>query len=36
MLANDLALALEQASDHLLATGYALRELAFTQAGVRT
>lgn len=36
MLANDLALALELASDHLLATGYALRELAFTQAGVRT
>jgi uncharacterized protein Yka (UPF0111/DUF47 family) len=35
MLANDLAMALELASDHLLTTGYALRELAFTQAGIR-
>jgi uncharacterized protein Yka (UPF0111/DUF47 family) len=35
MLANDLAVALEAASDHLLTAGYALREVAFDQAGVR-
>jgi uncharacterized protein Yka (UPF0111/DUF47 family) len=32
MLANDLAMTLELASDHLLVAGYALRELAFDQA----
>ena len=35
MLANDLALALELASDHLLAASYALRDVAFDKAGVR-
>ncbi len=35
MLANDLAIALELASDRLLAAAYALRDLAFDQAGVR-
>lgn len=35
MLANDLAIALEQASDRLLAAAYALRDLAFDKAGVR-
>jgi len=35
MLANDLACALESASDHLLNAGYALRDVAFDQAGVR-
>ena len=32
MLANDLAMALELASDHLLVAGYALRDVAFDQA----
>ena len=35
MVANDLALALEAASDHLLATGYALRDMVFQKAEVR-
>ncbi len=35
MLANDLAGALEMASDRLLAAAYALRDLAFDKAGVR-
>jgi len=35
MLANDLAGALELASDRLLAAAYALRDLAFDKAGVR-
>jgi len=35
MLANDLAVALELASDRLLVAGYALRDLAFDQAGAR-
>jgi uncharacterized protein Yka (UPF0111/DUF47 family) len=35
MLANDLAVALEDASDRLLTTAYALREVAFDKAGVR-
>jgi len=35
MLANDLAIALELASDRLLVAGYALRDLAFDQAGAR-
>jgi len=35
MLANDLAAALEAASDHLLMAAYGLRDLAFDQAGVR-
>lgn len=35
MLANDLAGALELASDRLLAAAYGLRDLAFDQAGVR-
>jgi len=35
MLANDLAATLELASDRLLAAAYALRDLAFDQAGVR-
>lgn len=35
MLANDLALALESASDHLLVTGYALRNVAFNKTGVQ-
>jgi uncharacterized protein Yka (UPF0111/DUF47 family) len=35
MLANDLAAALESASDRLLAAAYALREVAFDKAGVR-
>lgn len=35
MLANDLAGALELASDRLLAAAYALRDLAFDNAGVR-
>jgi len=35
MLANDLAAALELASDRLLAASYALRDLAFDQAEVR-
>jgi len=33
MLANDLAMTLELASDRLLSAGYALRELVFNQAG---
>ena len=33
MLANDLAVTLELASDRLLAAGYALREVAFNRAG---
>ena len=36
MLANDLAGTLELASDRLLAAAYALRELAFDNAGART
>lgn len=35
MLANDLALALESASDHLLTTGYALRDVAFNRTRVQ-
>lgn len=35
MLANDLAIALELASDRLLVAGYALRDSAFDQAGAR-
>jgi uncharacterized protein Yka (UPF0111/DUF47 family) len=35
MLANDLAVALELASDRLLVAGYALRDLACGQAGAR-
>jgi uncharacterized protein Yka (UPF0111/DUF47 family) len=35
MLANDLAAALESASDHLLTAAYALRDVAFNKAGVR-
>jgi len=35
MLANDLAVALEAASDHLLGAAYGLRDLAFDEAGVR-
>jgi hypothetical protein len=35
MLANDLAAALEDASDRLLAAAYALRDVAFGKAGVR-
>ena len=35
MLANDLAVALEAASDHLLGAAYGLRDLAFDKAGVR-
>lgn len=35
MLANDLAATLELASDRLLVAAYALRDLAFDQAGVR-
>lgn len=35
MLANDLAMALELASDRLLVAGYALRELAFEQVGAQ-
>jgi uncharacterized protein Yka (UPF0111/DUF47 family) len=35
MLANDLAIALELASDRLLVAGYALRDAAFEQAGAR-
>jgi uncharacterized protein Yka (UPF0111/DUF47 family) len=35
MLANDLALTLELASDRLLVVAYALRDVAFDQAGVR-
>jgi uncharacterized protein Yka (UPF0111/DUF47 family) len=34
MLANDLAMTLELASDRLLSAGYSLRELAFNKAGV--
>jgi uncharacterized protein Yka (UPF0111/DUF47 family) len=34
MLANDLAIALESASDRLLAAEYALRDVAFDKAGV--
>ena len=33
MLANDLAIALELASDHLLAAGYGLRDLALSKTG---
>ena len=36
MLANDLAMTLELASDRLLAAGYALRDVAFDQAGARS
>jgi uncharacterized protein Yka (UPF0111/DUF47 family) len=35
MLANDLAIALELASDRLLVAGYALRDVAFGEAGGR-
>ena len=35
MLANDLAMTLELASDRLLVAGYALRDVAFDQAGAR-
>ena len=35
MLANDLAAALEDASDRLLTAAYALRDVAFDKAGVR-
>lgn len=35
MLANDVAVALEAASDHLLGAAYGLRDLAFDKAGVR-
>ncbi len=35
MLANDLAIALELASDRLLVAGYALRDIAFEQIAVR-
>ena len=35
MLANDLAVALEDASDRLLSAAYALRDIAFDKAGVR-
>lgn len=35
MLANDLAIALELASDRLLVAGYALRDVAFGQAGAQ-
>jgi len=35
MLANDLAVALESASDHLLTAGYTLRDVAFDKAAVR-
>jgi uncharacterized protein Yka (UPF0111/DUF47 family) len=35
MLANDLAATLEDASDRLLAAGYALRDVAFDKTGVR-
>jgi uncharacterized protein Yka (UPF0111/DUF47 family) len=35
MLANDLAVTLEAASDRLLAAGYALRDVAFDRTGVR-
>jgi uncharacterized protein Yka (UPF0111/DUF47 family) len=35
MLANDLAATLEEASDRLLAAGYALRDVAFDKTGVR-
>jgi uncharacterized protein Yka (UPF0111/DUF47 family) len=36
MLANDLAMTLELASDRLLVAGYALRDVAFDQAGARS
>jgi uncharacterized protein Yka (UPF0111/DUF47 family) len=36
MLANDLAMTLESASDRLLVAGYALRDVAFDQAGARS
>ncbi|HEX5356423.1 MAG TPA: phosphate transport regulator [Aquabacterium sp.] len=36
MLANDLAMTLELASDRLLAAGYGLRELAFDKAGAQS
>ena len=36
MLANDLAMALELASDRLLVAGYALRDVAFDQAGAQS
>ena len=36
MLANDLAIALELASDRLLVAGYVLRDVAFDQAGARS
>jgi uncharacterized protein Yka (UPF0111/DUF47 family) len=35
MLANDVAIALEMASDRLLVVAYALRDMAFDQAGAR-
>lgn len=35
MLANDLVATLEEASDRLLAAGYALRDVAFDKTGVR-
>jgi uncharacterized protein Yka (UPF0111/DUF47 family) len=35
MLANDLAMTLELASDRLLVAGYALRDVAFAEAGAR-
>jgi uncharacterized protein Yka (UPF0111/DUF47 family) len=36
MLANDLAMTLELASDRLLVAGYALRDVAFDKAGARS
>jgi uncharacterized protein Yka (UPF0111/DUF47 family) len=36
MLANDLAITLELASDRLLVAGYALRDVAFDQAGAQS
>jgi len=36
MLANDLAMTLELASDRLLVAGYALRDVAFDQAGAKS
>jgi len=36
MLANDLAMTLELASDRLLSASYALREVVFNKAGATT
>jgi len=36
MLANDLAMTLDLAPDRLLVAGYALRDVAFDQAGARS